>query len=95
MLTDSFSPEEKAWIDEQAVKLIKDCYEETYTLIESNKDKIQTLADKMMEDSIIHEDDIYNLLNIDKPLYDFEQGPLPESLSKNYELRGYEPEVTA
>ena len=27
MLTDSFSPEEKAWIDEQAVKLIKDCYE--------------------------------------------------------------------
>lgn len=92
MLTNSLSPEENEWIDTQAMKLLEDCYEETYTLIENNKDKIQILADKIMKDSIINEDDIYDVLNIDKPLYDFQEGPLPENLIKNYELRGYESE---
>lgn len=63
-------------------------YPITYQFIVEHKDAINKVANLLLEKGSIQGDDIYDLLNIDKPLYDFESGPLPKNLENNYEYRG-------
>jgi hypothetical protein len=75
------SPEE---IDNELVRL----YPIAYQFIVEHKNEIDKVANLLIEKGSIEGSDIYDLLNIDKPLYDFESGPLPKNLENNYQYRG-------
>lgn len=60
-------------------EIIADCYKKTYQLISANKENVQKLVNAAMKKGTLHEDEIYDILNIAKPLFYFEQGPLPEA----------------
>ena len=61
-------------------------YKIAYLFISEHKDEVEKLANFLMEKRSISGDDLYDLLNINKPLYDFEQGPQPEKFIQKYPL---------
>jgi Peptidase family M41 len=60
-------------------EIIADCYKKAYQLINSNKDNVQKLVDAAMKKGTLHEDEIYQILDIPRPLHHFEQGPVPQA----------------
>jgi hypothetical protein len=88
-----FTVDERVKIKEDVDKIIEECYEEAFNFIDEHKAQIELAVDMVLKKGSLSGDDLYDLWKFPKPLYDFEQGPLPKSLIKNYELRGYEPEV--
>ena len=74
-------------------RIIEDCYELTWSFINYHQDEIITIADLLVIKGRVSGDEIYNLIGIHKPLYDFQQGPLPKSLVGIYQLRGHAPEL--
>jgi len=68
--------------------ILEECYQKAVTLITKYKDEVKKVAKLLIKKHNISGDDLYDLLDINKPLYDFESGPLPKNLVENYKLRG-------
>jgi hypothetical protein len=62
--------------------LIVRCYQAVYKFITEHKQEIQELGDKLEAHGTLYEQDIYT--NKPKPLFDFEQGPLPQEHALQY-----------
>jgi len=67
--------------------ILQECYHRSFSLITEHKDDVKKVADLLLKKGTVSGDEIYALLNVSKPLYDFEQGPLPKDLVANYALR--------
>jgi hypothetical protein len=84
--------------DQQKQNLVDDMlvesYHRTYDRIAKNKEKIENGVQLMLHQkketakNMLSGDELYNLWKVDKPLYEFEQGPLPKSLESHYAYRG-------
>ncbi|MBV8660588.1 MAG: hypothetical protein JO129_00365 [Candidatus Dependentiae bacterium] len=72
-------------IDSTIAKL----YKQTYKFLTHNKNDVKKIADALLEKQKLSGDEIYNLLDIPKPLMYFEHGPLPEKYKSDYELREF------
>ena len=70
-------------LDEKIKEIIADCYIKTYELISQNKDKVEKLANTAMKKGTLHEDEIYDTVNIPRPLHDFEHGAMTEKEMAN------------
>ena len=79
---------EQQQVNREVDNMLVDAYKKTYEFLFLNKNKIQQGTNLLMEKRMISGDDLYNLWNAEKPLYDFEQGPLPQGLAYQYLLRG-------
>lgn len=88
-----FTTEERAKIKEDIDRIIAECYDEAFNFVYEHKSEIKLAVDMLLKNGSLSGDDLYDLWNFPKPLYNFEEGPLPQNLIKNYELRGYEPEA--
>lgn len=57
-------------VEDDVQKIIKQCYDETYKLISENRDKLDKLANALIDKRTLFASEIYKLLNI-KPRNDF------------------------
>lgn len=57
-------------VEEDVQKILKECYDETYKLIGQNRDKLDKLANALMDKQTLFAAEIYKLLDI-KPRNDF------------------------
>ena len=85
---DQFSYAQRAELQVDVDLIIAQCYDEAYQFITDHKHEIDLAIDLLQKNGSISGDDLYDLFNAPKPLYDFESGPLPKKLVKNYALRG-------
>jgi|GEM_PF-2320838 len=85
---DQFDECERAILKTKIDEIIKQCYDEAYQFITDHTQDIELAIDLLQTQGAISGDDLYDLFKADKPLYDFEQGPLPKKLVANYALRG-------
>lgn len=76
-------------MQKQIDAMIVSSYKKTYQFITKHKADIVKLANALTEKGIMSGDEVYNLLEANKPLYDFQEGPLPLSLVEDYKLRGW------
>ena len=79
---------DEALLQQEVDKVIAKCYDLAWDFVVEHKDEINDVANLLLEKYTISGDDVYRIVKKDKPLYDFEEGPLPLSLLPNYELRG-------
>ena len=80
-----------AFIKSEVDKIIAECYEIVWDFVIQHAEDVRLIADLLVEKGTVSGDEIYNMLGVDKPLYDFESGPLPQGITGNYVLRGYVP----
>lgn len=79
--------------DDHINDILVDRYKKTFARLEKSKDKIQQGVDLMLgthtsaPKNLLDCDELYNLWNMDKPLFEFQEGPLPKSLEHHYEYR--------
>ena len=52
-------------IDEEVSKMVKKCYDKTKELLEANRDKLNKLADVLLEKETLYANEIYTLLGIE------------------------------
>jgi len=64
-------------------------YKQSYKFISDHKDEVGNVATLLLEKGTVSGDEIHDLLKIDKRLYDFESGPLPQRFVGDYTLRGH------
>lgn len=64
--------EDNAIIDEAIYKILEECYQETFKLIQSHKADIEKIAALLMQKDIVSGDEIYTMFNKNRPLYKFE-----------------------
>lgn len=70
-------------IDALLVKL----YFRAYQFIYSHQNDMKKIADKLMQQEFLSSDETYNLVNADKPLMSYEEGPLPLNFVNDYKSR--------
>jgi len=68
-------------------EILEQCYDQAWSFIYIHQEEVVKVAEFLLANHTVSGDEIYNLLGIDKPIYDFEEGPLPKSLVENYKLR--------
>ncbi len=68
-------------LEDKVKEIIADCYVQTYKLISKNKLVIEKLADAAMQKGTLHEDEIYEIADVARPLHSFEHGAMTESES--------------
>jgi len=78
---------DKKLTDQSKIEILQECYQRAVSLIQSHKKEVKKIADLLRKKGVVSGDEIYAVLNVSKPLYDFEQGPLPKDLVGNYALR--------
>ena len=83
-----------AEIQKQVDDMIVSSYKKTYQFVTEKKSDVEKLANALVEKKIMSSHAVYNLLEANKPLYEFEQGPLPISLIEDYKLRGWAKNTT-
>jgi len=66
--------------------LIVRCYQDVYRFFTQHKQEVEELAQQLEKDGSVYEQDIYK--NKSRPLFDFEQGPLPQEHALHYIHRG-------
>lgn len=60
-------------IDEEIKKIITQCYEKTRKLIIENMDKLNKIANALLEKESLNADEIYDLLGLEKPQFSNEE----------------------
>ena len=76
-------------LDEEQINLkidamITKLYKQSYKFLTQHKDGVAKVAHELLENQELSGDEIYNLLDVPKPLMDFEEGPLPEKYKNDY-----------
>ena len=81
-----FTPQQ---IQEKITAIIIKLYAQAYAFIINNKNEVNKIAENLMQQETLSSDETYNLIDADKPLMSYEQGPLPLSLINDYKYRGW------
>lgn len=76
-------------IEQKIDALIIKLYKRAYQFIVERKNEIKKTAEILLKKNILSSDETYNLLQAEKPLMAYEEGPLPLSLFNNYKYRGW------
>ncbi|MCX8058775.1 MAG: ATP-dependent zinc metalloprotease FtsH [Spirochaetes bacterium] len=81
-------------IDEEIKKIVTQCYEKTKKLIIENKDKLDKIANSLLEKESLTADQIYELVGLEKPSFksdeDFYNGKLIDDDGKKNIIVEYE-----
>lgn len=62
LMVDKRSEKTEQVIDAEAQKIINDCYKETRELLEKHKDKLEQMANRLLENEVLLEDDVNEIL---------------------------------
>jgi hypothetical protein len=73
------SPEE---LQSQVMALLEECYDETYAILDKNKDMLNNIVAGTLHEGVTSGDKIYQMAGITRPKYDFEL-TLREKLQNN------------
>lgn len=67
--------DQKSW-SMQGRKIALEAYQETYQFINDHKQDVEKIADYLLKKGTVSGDELYELLGIEKPLFDFEKSTL-------------------
>ncbi len=67
----------------KSVELFMELYQQTYQFVSEHKQEIEKVADYLLQHRTVSGDEIYDLLGVQKPLYDFEKGTLSREVIKD------------
>ena len=64
----NYSEETAAKIDNEVRRLVEDAYAQTFRLLENNRDKLEALANALLEQEVIGQDEMYRVIGMEDKL---------------------------